>query len=174
MKYRYLVLFAALFLVTACSENAEDPGVVTSQYDTVTTTGPGDYGTAGVDGVNGQGIPGSKEDFVNNIGDRVFFGYDSSDLSGEARATLERQANWLNQYSNLTVTIEGHADERGTREYNLALGERRANAVRNYLTALGVPASRIAVISYGKERPVVFGSDARSWAENRRAVTAVN
>lgn len=171
MPYRFLILFAALILVTACESDPDQDAMTTTQYDSTTTTGPG-YDGAG--GVAGQAVPGSSEDFVQNIGDRVFFGYDSSDLSSEARDTLNRQANWLNQYSNLTVTVEGHADERGTREYNLALGERRANAVRNYLIALGVPASRVSVISYGKERPVVFGTDAQSWAQNRRAVTVVN
>ncbi len=172
MPYRFLLLFAALVLVTACSGDGEEDAITTTQYDT-TTTGPGYDGTT-VGGVAGQAVPGSQQDFVDNIGDRIFFGYDSTDLTGEARGTLDRQANWLNQYSNLTITIEGHADERGTREYNLALGERRANAVRNYLIALGVTASRVSVISYGKERPVVFGTDTQSWAQNRRAVTVVN
>jgi peptidoglycan-associated lipoprotein len=94
-------------------------------------------------------------------------------VSDEARATLDRQASWLQQYSNLSITIEGHADERGTREYNLALGERRANAVKNYLVARGVSGSRINTISYGKERPAVVGSDEASWAQNRRGVTVV-
>lgn len=173
MPYRFLLLFAALVLVTACSGDAEEDAITTTQYDTTTSTGPGYDGTS-VGGVAGQAVPGSAQDFVDNIGDRVFFGYDSSDLTGEGRDTLNKQATWLNQYANLTVTVEGHADERGTREYNLALGERRANAVRNYLIALGVPASRISVISYGKERPVVFGTDTQSWAQNRRAVTVVN
>ncbi|MGE4313681.1 MAG: peptidoglycan-associated lipoprotein Pal [Pseudobdellovibrionaceae bacterium] len=134
---------------------------------------PGYDGT-GTAGVNGTAMPGTQEDLVQNVGDRVFFAYDSSDLSGEARSTLDRQAAWLNQYPNLSVTIEGHTDERGTREYNLALGERRANAVRNYLIASGVAANRVNVISYGKERPVVFGTDTESFAQNRRGVTVVN
>src|SRR5690606_13012106 len=113
------------------------------------------------------------EDLAQNVGDRVFFGYDRYDLAAEARATLEKQATWLQQYPNLVITIEGHADERGTREYNLALGERRANSVKNYLVALGVPASRITTISYGKERPAVVGSDEMAWSQNRRGVTVV-
>src|SRR5690606_29890270 len=101
------------------------------------------------------------------------FGYDQYDLSQEARDTLGRQATWLNQYSSLRVTVEGHADERGTREYNLALGERRANAVKSYLVALGVDGSRITTVSYGKERPAVPGSNETAWAQNRRGVTVV-
>ena len=118
--------------------------------------------------------PGSAEDFVVNVGDRVFFGLDRFDLSPEARATLDRQAKWLQTYGSVTVTVEGHADERGTREYNLALGERRANSVKNYLAAKGIPASRVNVVSYGKERPAVVGSNEAAWSQNRRAVTVVN
>ena len=121
----------------------------------------------------GAPAPGSREEFVQNIGDRVFFDYDSYDLRPEARATLEAQARWLGQYSNLGITIEGHADERGTREYNLALGERRANSVKNYLVALGVDPSRVSTISYGKERPDVLGADDSSWARNRRGVSVI-
>ena len=109
-----------------------------------------------------------------NVGDRVFFGYDSVSLTSEARSVLQRQAEWLSQDATLAVTIEGHADERGTREYNLALGERRANAVRSYLVALGVSASRVSVVSYGKERPVVFDNDASAWSQNRRGVSTIN
>ena len=118
--------------------------------------------------------PGSIEDFQQNVGDRVFFGFDRYDLTGEAQSQLQKQAAWLAQYPAVTVTIEGHADERGTREYNLALGERRANAVANYLTALGVDAGRISVISYGKERPDCVESNESCWAQNRRGVTVVN
>mgnify|MGYP002140519901 CR=1 FL=1 len=107
-------------------------------------------------------------------GDRIFFDYNSSSLSGEAQATLERQANWLKQYGNVNAVVEGHCDERGTREYNLALGERRANAVKNYLVTLGVPAGRLSTISYGKERPAVLGSNESSWAQNRRGVTVLS
>ena len=104
----------------------------------------------------------------------MFFGLDRYDLAPEARATLDRQASWLKQYPNVTVTIEGHADERGTREYNLALGERRANSVKNYLAAAGITPSRVKVISYGKEKPAVLGSNEASWAQNRRGVTVVD
>lgn len=119
-------------------------------------------------------VPGSRADFLAQSGtDTVFFDTDSYDVDAEDQATLSRQAQWLAKYPNVSVTIEGHCDERGTREYNLALGERRANAAKNYLVSVGVPASRISVISYGKERPLATGSDEAAWAQNRRAVTVV-
>jgi peptidoglycan-associated lipoprotein len=115
--------------------------------------------------------PGSVADFRQNVGDRVFFDTDMSNIREDGRQTLNRQAEWLKKYTNYPVTIEGHCDERGTREYNLALGERRANAARQYLIAQGIPAARIKTISYGKERPDPVGSDEAAWARNRRAVT---
>jgi len=118
-------------------------------------------------------VAGSKEDFVVNVGDRVFFDFDKFDLKPEAQATLKKQAAWLQKYASVAVTVEGHADERGTREYNLALGERRANAVKDYLSALGVARTRINIISYGKERPVALGHDEAAWSQNRRAVTTL-
>ena len=118
-------------------------------------------------------VPGSAQDFITNVGDRVMFDTDKSDLSAGARGTLEKQAAWLKKYPALKITIEGHCDERGTREYNLALGERRANAVKNYLVALGIPAARVTTISYGKERPAVVGSTESAWSQNRRGVTVV-
>jgi peptidoglycan-associated lipoprotein len=138
----------------------------------------GDANAAGGTTNNGitQGAvtPGSVEDFQQNVGDRVFFETDRYDLSAEAQSQLQKEAGWLKQYPAVTVTIEGHCDERGTREYNLALGERRANAVANYLTALGVDAGRLSVISYGKERPQCTDSNEACWAQNRRGVTSVN
>ncbi len=116
---------------------------------------------------------GTVEDFVVNVGDRVLFGTDRFDLAGDARDVLRRQSQWLNQYPSIGVTVAGHADERGTREYNLALGERRAIAVKNYLVALGVDSRRIRTISYGKERPVDARSDEQAWAKNRRSVTQI-
>jgi peptidoglycan-associated lipoprotein len=117
-------------------------------------------------------VPGSQAHFVANVSsDRVFFDTDQSDIDAEDQATLRSQATYLKQFPNVRVTIEGHADERGTREYNLALGERRANAAKNYLASLGIDAGRISTISYGKERPDAIGSDEASWARNRRAVT---
>jgi peptidoglycan-associated lipoprotein len=118
--------------------------------------------------------PGSQQDLAANAGDRVFFAYDQSDISPEGQQILERQAEWLKRYSQVTVTIEGHCDERGTREYNLALGERRAAAVKRVLVALGIPAGRIQTISYGKERPIVVGSSEEGYAQNRVGITTVN
>jgi peptidoglycan-associated lipoprotein len=131
-------------------------------------------GAAPAGQVGSSVVPGSQADLVAQAGsDRVLFEYDSYALSGEARAVLGRQAEWLKRYPNVALTIEGHADERGTREYNLALGDRRANAVKNHLGALGIPAARLRTISYGKERPEVSGSDDMSWAQNRRAMSVV-
>jgi peptidoglycan-associated lipoprotein len=118
--------------------------------------------------------PGSARDFAVNVGDIVYFSTDSVDLSPEAAATLANQAKWLQQYSQYTITIEGHADERGTREYNIALGARRAQTVRNYLAQQGINAQRIRTISYGKERPVAVCNDISCWSQNRRAQTVLN
>ena len=121
----------------------------------------------------GAAAPGSPQDFQLNVGDRVFFTVDSSTLTPEARATLDRQATWLNRYPQYAFLIEGHADERGTREYNLALGARRAAAVREYLAARSVNPGRMRTISYGKERPVAVCDAPECWNQNRRAVTAL-
>ena len=129
----------------------------------------------GLDGMAGAAaVPGSQQDFVVNVGDRVFFESDSSELTPTSRATLDKQAQWLSQYNRYSFTIEGHADERGTREYNIALGARRAQATRDYLAARGVNASRMRTISYGKERPVAVCNDISCWSQNRRAVTVLN
>jgi len=119
-------------------------------------------------------VPGSQQDFVVNVGDRVFFDTDSSDLSQQARATLDKQAEWLGHYGQYSFTIEGHADERGTREYNIALGARRAQTVRDYLISRGIAAQRMRTISYGKERPVAVCDDISCWSQNRRAVTVLD
>jgi peptidoglycan-associated lipoprotein len=124
--------------------------------------------------LGGAALPGSQQDFLVNVGDRVFFDTDSSELSDQARATLDKQAQWLNHYNRYAFTIEGHADERGTREYNIALGARRAETVREYLTSRGVSGQRMRTISYGKERPVAVCDDISCWAQNRRAVTVLN
>jgi peptidoglycan-associated lipoprotein len=124
--------------------------------------------------VGGVVEPGSVEEFRITIGDRVFFDFDSYVIRPDGEETLKKQAAWLFQYPQYNATVEGHADERGTREYNLALGERRASAVKNYLVALGIDPSRIQTISYGKERPEALGHDEDAWAQNRRVVTAVN
>jgi peptidoglycan-associated lipoprotein len=118
--------------------------------------------------------PGSSQDFTVNVGDRIFFDTDSSVIRGDAQTTLSRQAQWLNQYPTYAVTLEGHADERGTREYNIALGARRAAAARDFLVARGVPANRIRTISYGKERPVAVCDNISCWSQNRRAVTVLS
>ena len=118
--------------------------------------------------------PGSQQDFVVNVGDRVFFDTNSSELSDQARATLDKQAQWLNNYNRYSFTIEGHADERGTREYNIALGARRAETVREYLISRGIAATRMRTISYGKERPVALCNDISCWSQNRRAVTVLD
>jgi peptidoglycan-associated lipoprotein len=123
--------------------------------------------------MGGSVIPGSEQDLAQNVGDRVFFELDHSDLSQEARQTLDRQAAWLKQYPAVRVTLEGHCDERGTREYNMALGARRANAARAYLVALGIQTGRIQTVSYGAERPAVLGTGEAVWSQNRRAVTVV-
>lgn len=121
----------------------------------------------------GAATPGSAQDFTVNVGDRIFFDTDSSVIRADAQQTLSKQAQWLNQYTNHSVTVEGHADERGTREYNLALGARRAAAARDFLVARGVRANRIRTISYGKERPVAVCDDISCWSQNRRAVTVL-
>ena len=124
--------------------------------------------------MGGAAVPGSQQDFIVNVGDRVFFESDSSDLTPQGRDTLDKQAQWLNQYSRYAFTIEGHADERGTREYNIALGARRAETVRQYLVSRGVSAQRMRTISYGKERPVALCNDISCWSQNRRAVTVLD
>ena len=164
MRLKMISAMAAALLLAACAS------------DEAATTGNANAGGGTTDTGVTQGAvtPGSAEDFQQNVGDRVFFDTDRYDLSAEAQSQLQKQAKWLAQYPAVTVTVEGHADERGTREYNLALGERRANSVANYLTALGVDAGRLSVISYGKERPECTESNEGCWAQNRRGVTSVN
>ncbi len=131
---------------------------------------PKEYGV----GQLGEATPGSERDFAVNVGDIVHFQVDSSSLTAEGQGTLQRQAVWLNQYPQYTITVEGHADERGTREYNIALGARRAMAVKTYLAGRGVSAQRLRTISYGKERPVAVCDDISCWSQNRRAQTILN
>src|SRR5437899_7060602 len=128
----------------------------------------------GSDAMASAATPGSQQDFVVNVGDRVFFESDQTDLSPQAIATLEKQAQWLQTYNRYAFTIEGHADERGTREYNIALGARRAQAVRSFLASRGIDPSRMRTISYGKERPVAVCNDISCWSQSRRAVTVLN
>lgn len=172
MGARLLTMLAVLVLVAGCSKNEPDTGMVTTDSNYSTNQATTDTTMTDPNMAAGP-LAGTQQDFVVNVGDRVFFGYDQYDLTGEARTTVERQAQWLKQYGNVNIVVEGHADERGTREYNLALGEKRANTVRNYLIANGVDSGRIQVISYGKERPAVMGSDEQSWAQNRRAVVVI-
>ena len=167
------IMASAILPLAACS--SDDKDVDTLQVSDGMGAGALDgTETYGMDGAGAGVTPGSQQDLVVNVGDRVFFGYDRYDVSPEGQRVLEMQAEWLKRYPNNNVTIKGHADERGTREYNLALGERRASAIKNYLAALGVPASRINTISYGKEQPAVMGSNEDAWAQNRRGVTEVD
>jgi peptidoglycan-associated lipoprotein len=164
--------FALLLVVgtalAACGKKEVEnlPPVADNTPGSTTDTGP-----------TGPGIvPGSQEDFIQSVGqmgDRIFFDTDRFNIDSADQATLQTQAQWLSRYPQARVTVEGHADERGTRDYNLALGERRANAAKNYLTTLGIDAARIQTISYGKERPQALGSNEEAWAQNRRAVTVV-
>ena len=165
MNLRSLSLLAAVLLLAACAEN---PSSTSGTGANAAASNP--TPTTSASGIQ----PGSAQDFVQNVGDRVFFDFDKSDIKPEGRQILQRQADWLKKYPNVTVTVEGHCDERGTREYNLALGERRASAVKKILVALGVPANRVSTISYGKERPAVVGSNEAAWAQNRRGVTVIN
>jgi peptidoglycan-associated lipoprotein len=161
-------MIAAITMLTvgACAKKAPDtlpPAPEGSGTDTGTGTGTGV-------------VPGSQEDFlvsVGAMGDRIFFDLDQYNVDAQDQTTLQTQAQWLARYPAVRVTLEGHADERGTRDYNIALGERRANAAKNYLSTLGVDPNRIQVISYGKERPAALGSNEEAWAQNRRAVTVV-
>lgn len=163
MQTKLLGALGALALLAACSNSNDQAGAA---------TGAGASAGAGACGL-GSVRPGSQEDLVANVGDRVFFEFDSSSVRGDQRDVLVRQAGWLNQYPQVKATIEGHTDERGTREYNLALGQRRANSARDVLVASGVAGSRLSTISYGKDRPAALGSDESAWAQNRRAVTVV-
>ena len=164
----------AVAAMAACARKPVE-GAVSTQ-PTAPTTGPA-YPTAPTGPVSGGNMgaaaPGSEQDFVVNVGDRIYFDLDSYDVRPEAMPRLDAQAQWLARYPQVTVRIEGNADERGTREYNLALGARRAEAVRTYLINRGVPAGRIDTISYGKERPIAEGSSEDSWARNRNAHTAI-
>jgi len=130
--------------------------------------------SVGTDAMASAAVPGSQQDFVVNVGDRVFFESDQTDLTPQAVATLEKQVQWLQAYPRYSFTIEGHADERGTREYNIALGARRAQSVRTYMASKGIDPGRMRTISYGKERPVAVCNDISCWSQNRRAVTVLN
>lgn len=179
MRFSYVICALAGLALAACESNPEVNSSATgdgsSSGASASQAGTGGPVTSGVTSQQvGAQAPGSAEDFVVNVGDRVLFGFDRFDLSPEARTVIENQVTWLKRFPGVTVSIEGHTDERGTREYNLALGERRANSVRDYMIALGVEPNRVKTISYGKERPVDPASSDEAWSRNRRAVTVVN
>ena len=173
MIYKFLISSLLVIFVAACATKPKDSADSSGSGSASSNESSVDEGTLTVS--EGTGIvKGSQEDLIVNVGDRVFFGYDSSDLDSDALELLQDQVAWLKQNSDVSVTIEGHCDERGTREYNLALGEKRAQAVKNYLIGLGINPDRVSTISYGKERPAVVGSNDGAWSQNRRSVTTVN
>ena len=164
MIYKILLSIFLTMFIAACSTKPKDAADTSGSGTTSSTTSS----------VSSDSIePGSQEDLIVNVGDRVFFDYNSSDLDEDAKELLQDQVAWMKQH-DVSITIEGHCDERGTREYNLALGEKRAQSVKNYLTQMGVSESKVSTISYGKERPAVVGSNDGAWSQNRRSVTTVN
>lgn len=170
MLRQLILLVSTVLLLNACSSSSKTP----SDSHSGTHSNRGGYdNSVGVSTIP-QIMPGSQEDLSVNVGDRVFFGYDSSILDADAQATLQRQVAWLNRYPNISVVVEGHCDERGTREYNIALGERRAVAVKNYLVNSGINPMRLRVVSYGKERPALLGSSPAVWKQNRRGVLVID
>ncbi|MGH6912878.1 MAG: peptidoglycan-associated lipoprotein Pal [Geminicoccales bacterium] len=169
-----LGMLAALVLLGGCSSDDMSDGSGAGGAGSGGAAGDAAGGGISSSALAGQPVPGTQEDLEVTVGDRVFFAYDSAVLSPIATQTLDRQGAWLKQYPDIVLTVEGHTDERGTREYNLALADRRANAVRNYLVALGVQPSRILTISYGEERPAEPGDNETAWAKNRRAVSVVS
>lgn len=179
MLFRAFILLIAVFTVSACVSTSGDTDVgdvrIIEDREDI-TAGSLDNGMYVEDiGTDIAGPPqGTQQDLVVNVGDRVFFGYDRYNLTPEAQRTIALQAEWMKRYPGVTVAIEGHCDERGTREYNLALGERRASAVKSYLIALGISPTRIETISFGKERPAVVGTGETIWSQNRRSVAIVN
>ena len=159
MNFKIAAGFAALALLSACAKQADTTGAAA--------------GNGAMASTSGGAAPGSQEDLVANVGDRVFYDTNASSLSGDARGTLDRQASWLGRYPQDAVQLAGNCDERGTEEFNIALGQRRASAARDYLVAHGVASSRITTISYGKDRPTALGSDESSYQQNRNAITSV-
>ena len=175
MVYKLLVSAFLVLFVAACATKPKDAADSSGSGSSSSDSSVDSSVEGTISETAGSGIvKGSQEDLIVNVGDRVFFGYDSSDLDSDALELLQDQVAWLKQNSNVSVTIEGHCDERGTREYNLALGEKRAQAVKNYLIGLGINPDRVSTVSYGKERPAVVGSNDGAWAQNRRSVTIVN
>jgi peptidoglycan-associated lipoprotein len=171
MSFRLITIFAAVLLLAAC-QTAPEEGK--SMEGKGAVAAPGQESMAEETMTEETAVvPGSQADLVANVGDRIFFDFDKSDIRADQRARADSWADWLKKYPQVTVVIEGNCDERGTREYNLALGERRASAAKSYLVAKGISAGRIQTISYGKERPAVLGSDEAAWAQNRRDVMVV-
>lgn len=166
MRTKILSVFAALLLVAAC-ETAPETGAAAGGAGASTGSGVATTQPAGP-------RAGSQEDLVVNVGDRIFFDFDKYNVRADQRGQVEKWAAWLKRNPSVRVTVEGHADERGTREYNLGLGERRANSVKDALVASGIDAGRLTTVSYGKERPAVLGSNEAAWAQNRRGVLVVN
>jgi len=172
MRFKILGVLAAVALLGACETAPENTGASSGAGVKPAETFTTPLGKSAE--VMMKNMPGSQEDLEEQVGARAYFGYDQYSLDGTARATLDKQAAWLQANPSVSVSIEGHADERGTREYNLGLGDRRANAVKDYLVALGVNTNRIQTISYGKERPRALGSNEAAWAQNRRSETVVS
>ena len=174
MRFSLVTTFAAALLLAACST----PEDTSSSTGGSGSSGTGTTSQSSNSGTQSSTIPGpaagSQEELTVEVGDRVFFDFDQYNIRADQRGTVEALAAWLDTNPSVTLTIEGHADERGTREYNLALGERRANSVRDYLVALGINPARLSTVSYGEERPAVLGSNDSAWAQNRRGVFAVN
>ncbi|WP_193367961.1 peptidoglycan-associated lipoprotein Pal [Pelagibius marinus] len=174
MRFSLVTTFAAALLLAACSTPSEDSGAASGSG----SSGTGTTSQSSTSGTDSQTIPGpgagTQEELTVEVGDRVFFDFDKYNIRADQRGTVEALAAWLDTNPSVTLTIEGHCDERGTREYNLALGERRANSVRDYLVALGINPGRLSTVSYGEERPAVLGSNDSAWAQNRRGVFVVN
>ena len=185
MRLKFTTMIAVLFVVAACATAGEEDSATSGSGGEAKAAAPARVQQSQSQSQSQSGgeqaarqapevAPGSQQDLVANIGDRVFFGYDKFDLQPAGRSALELQAVWLKRFPNINVTVEGHADERGTREYNLALAERRANSVKDFLVSQGIDPRRMRTISFGKERPVALGSNEAAWSQNRRGVTAVN
>src|SRR6056300_1893577 len=172
MFQRLLAMCAVAFLFTACETASNVAGDSASGSSSSSATAAGSTSSSASSSTTATQMSDAEK--LAQVGNTVYFGFDSSELVGEAQATLDRQAAFLNVNPTMVVIIEGHADERGTREYNLALGDRRAVAVRDYLLAKGLNAARVRTVSYGKERPAVSGSNDEAWAKNRRAATVLN
>ncbi|HBK04494.1 MAG TPA: peptidoglycan-associated lipoprotein Pal [Acetobacteraceae bacterium] len=172
MKQLTLACLLSAALLAGCS-SSDDAKNADGAGGTTTGAGYGAGGPGGAGGAGGRAAPGSQEDLVQSAGDRIFFDTDRNSLNPQATATLDRQSAWLNQYPQVNVWVAGNCDERGTEEYNLALGQRRANADRDYLVAHGINRGRIETISYGKSRPIDAASTPQAWAQNRNAITSV-